>query len=185
MNIVGREVILRAIKREDLPTLNEWANDPEIQRLLGGWHFPTSMADQESWFATLSCQSIDQRFAVETDKLGLIGTANLVSVDWKNRTAFHGVMIGPRSAKGNGLGVDTIMAIERYAFDELGLRRLDSEIIEYNEVSLHTHVQKCGWEVEGRKQGWYYRSGRTWDKIIIGITEKQYREHLLKTRYWD
>ena len=36
MNIEGRHVLLRAIEREDLPLLQRWANDPEMQRLLGG-----------------------------------------------------------------------------------------------------------------------------------------------------
>lgn len=184
MNIRGKHVLLRAIEREDLPLLNRWANEPEVQRLLGGWHFPTGMQDQEAWFSSLSCKSLDQRFAVEEPNLGLIGTANLVSIDWKNRNAFHGMMLGDKDVRGKGYGVDTIMVLMRYAFDELGLMRLDSDMIEYNEASLRTYIGKCGWIEEGRKAQWFFRDGRSWDKVVVGITRERYRELVKSNGYW-
>jgi RimJ/RimL family protein N-acetyltransferase len=176
MNIRGERVLLRAIERADLPLLNTWANDPEIQQMLGGWHFPTSLQDQEAWFSSLSCNSLNQRFAVEADDLGLIGTANLVSIDWKNRTAFHGMLLGDTGQRGKGYGVDTIKTIMSYAFDELGLHRLDTDIIAYNDASLRVYIEKCGWKEEGRRTGWYFRGGRHWDKVLVGITRDRYHQ---------
>ena len=57
MNIRGKKVVLRAIERQDLELLHKWSNDPEINYMLGGWHFPSSMQDQEKWFASLSLNS--------------------------------------------------------------------------------------------------------------------------------
>nr|WP_199045317.1 GNAT family protein [Dyella sp. ASV24] len=184
MRIKGKLVTLRAIERCDLPRLNEWANDPEIQGMLGGWHFPTSLHDQEVWYAALSCQSLNQRFAVEDPDGNLIGTASLVSIDWKNRNAFHGLLIGDTTARRKGYGVDVVMALMRYAFDELGLYRLDTDIIEYNENSLRLHIDKCGWQKEGSLAGWYYRNGKRWSKIIVGITSEHYRLMMLTKPYW-
>jgi RimJ/RimL family protein N-acetyltransferase len=183
MNIQGKHVRLRAIEPGDLPRLQRWANDPEIQRMLGGWHFPTSLRDQETWLAGLSCQSQHQRFAIDAPELGLVGTANLVSIDWKNRNAFHGMLLD-QEARGRGYAVDTIMAIMRYAFDELGMARLDTDIIEYNAASLGLYLGRCGWEREGTKARAYYRGGRYWDKVVIGITCERYREIAASTGYW-
>lgn len=185
MNIQGRKVLLRAIEREDLSQLQRWANDPEVQRLLGGWHFPTSQRDQQAWFESLNCQSLNQRFAVEAPDGTLVGTANLVAIDWKNRNAFHGVLIGERACRGKGYGVDTIMAMMRYAFDELGMQRLDTDIIEYNTPSLKAHVERCGWQVEGRKEQAYFRGGRYWDKFVLGITSARYSSVCAENGYWD
>ena len=185
MNIEGKQVLLRAIEPSDLSLLQRWANDPSIQKMLGGWHFPTSMMDQEAWRKSLSCQSTDQRFAIETRELGLIGMANLVSIDWKNRTAFHGMLLGETAARRKGYGIDTIMSLMRYAFDELGLMRLDTDIIEYNKPSLNVYVEKCGWQVEGKRKDWYYRNGRRWDKIIVGMTHGRYNEMMLSSEYWS
>lgn len=185
MNIEGKHVLLRAIEPSDLPMLQRWANDPAIQRMLGGWHFPTSMKDQEAWWSTLSCQSTNQRFAIETRDLGLIGTANLVSIDWKNRNAFHGMLLGEDHARGKGYGVDTIMSVMRYAFNELGMARLDTDIIEYNEASQNVYFEKCGWLVEGRKTNAYFRDGKYWSKILAGITRDRYNEVVASSSYWN
>lgn len=185
MNIEGKRVVLRAIEREDLPLLHRWSNDAQLQRLLGGWHFPTSSRDQEAWLQGLDCNSRDQRFAIELREGGLVGSANLVSIDWKNRNAFHGMYLGDPAQRGSGLGVDTIMAVMRYAFDELGLVRLDTDIIEYNEASLKTYVDRCGWSIEGTKQESYFRAGRFWARHILGITATAYRRHVAETGYWD
>jgi len=183
MNIPGKHVLLRAIELQDLPRLQQWANDPALQRLLGGWHFPTSMQDQHAWFATLSCQSANQRFAIEHQG-ELLGTVNLVSIDWKNRHAFEGLMLGDPASRGKGYGRDALMALMRYAFDELGLARLDTDIIEYNDSSLKLH-EKCGWLLEGKKSNGYFRDGRHWDKLILGITRERYHEHAAHSGYWQ
>lgn len=185
LNIQGKKVALRAIEREDLPTLQRWANDPAIQEMLDGWHFPTSMNDQAQWYAGLSAHSLHQRFAIEAPSLGIIGTANLVDIDWKNRNAFHGMMLGDKEIRGRGFGIDTIMAMMRYAFDELGLERLDGSMIDYNTISLNVYVKKCGWREEGRKKSWYFRKGRFWDKLIVGITKEHYKALLADTGYWE
>lgn len=183
MNITGRDVTLRAIEEEDLEILQKWANNPEIQYWLGGWHFPTNMNDQQKWFSGLSVSSNNQRFAIETKDLGVIGTANLVDIDWKNRNAFHGLLLGDKDIRGKGYGIDTIMAITRYVFEELGLNRLNGTIIEYNNVSF-SMVKKCGWKEEGRQREWYFRKNKYWDRILVGITKEDYFAHIKENNYW-
>ncbi|MCG9909996.1 MAG: GNAT family N-acetyltransferase [Flavobacteriales bacterium] len=176
MNIYGKLVKMRAIEKEDLVLLNKWANDPEIQYWLGGWHFPTNMEDQQKWFNSLSANSKDQRFIIETEELGIIGTANLVDINWKDRNAFHGMLLGDKDTRGKGYAFDTVMTIMKYAFEELGLERLDGSIIDYNKASIKLYTEKCGWEIEGTKRRWYFRNGKFWDKLIVGITKDKYNE---------
>ncbi len=185
MNILGKHVVLRAIEAADLPALHRWSNAPDLQRMLGGWHFPTSMRDQETWLSTLSCRSTDQRFAIDLPGHGLVGTANLVGIQWKDRNAFHGMYLGDPALRGKGYGVDTVMAVMRYAFDELGLARLDTDIVEYNTPSLRAYVERCGWTLEGTKAKACHREGRFWSKHVLGITDDAYRAHAAKLRYWD
>ncbi|RYG38461.1 MAG: N-acetyltransferase, partial [Burkholderiales bacterium] len=109
---------------------------------------------------------------------------NLVSIDWKNRNAFHGMMLGDPDVRGKGIGTDTIMAMMRYAFDEMGLMRLDTDMVEYNAQSLGVYIGKCGWIEEGRRPGWFFRGGRCWDKVLVGITRDRYREFAEASGYW-
>ncbi len=94
-------------------------------------------------------------------------------------------MLGETDMRGKGYGIDALMALMRYAFDELGLDRLDTDIIEYNIASLKLHVDKCGWLVEGEKPQWYFRQGRKWNKILLGISKERYREIVSLNRYWE
>ena len=184
MNIIGKSVKLRAIEPEDLVLLQKWSNDPDINYMLGGWHFPSSKQDQSKWYQTLSLTSNNQRFAIEVANLGIIGMANLVDVNWKDRNAFHGVLLGDLDVRGKGFGTDTVMTIMRYAFEELNLERLDTTIIEYNHASINLYTNKCGWVIEGRKKNYYYRKNKYWDVIIIGITKADYFNNQQIIDYW-
>ena len=185
MNIKGKKVVLRAIEQQDLELINKWSNDPEINYMLGGWHFPSSMQDQQKWFNSLSVNNNNQKFAIESEELGLIGMANLVEINWKDRNAFHGMLIGEKNSRGKGYGVDTVMTINRYAFEELGLMRLDTTIIEYNEPSIAVYTKKCGWQIEGVKKNYYHRKNKWWDQIVLGITRDDYDALIEKTNYWN
>jgi RimJ/RimL family protein N-acetyltransferase len=185
MNILGKRVVLRGIEKEDLPFLHRWSHDPEVQQNLGGWHFPHSIAISEAWLSKVQSDQLNLRFSIQTERHGLIGTANLVEINWKDRNAFHGMLIGDKDIRGQGYGVDTVMALMRYAFEELGLERLDGSMIEYNEASLKLYLGRCGWKEEGVKKNAYWRKNRFWDKIIVGVTRADYASLVEKSRYWD
>lgn len=184
MHIKGKKVFLRAIEEDDLPKLHEWGNDPNLWSMLGGWRFPSSFRQTRLWFEKLTSDPLNQRFAIDYPGTGLVGTANLVDIDWKNNNAFHGMMIGDPSMRGKGIGVDVIMATMRYAFDELHLRRLDGSMIAYNDASVAVYCGKCGWVVEGRQRDWYFRGGRYWDRIVVGVTSEDYARLIEKSDYW-
>jgi RimJ/RimL family protein N-acetyltransferase len=185
MNIEGKKVVLRAIEQDDLVELQKWANTPEICYMLAGWHFPTSMDDQQNWLKSFNVSSLHQRFAIDTPDLGLIGTANLVDINWKDRNAFHGMLLGDKDVRGKGYGVDTIMAMMKYAFEELGLMRLDGSMIEYNKASLGVYLRKCGWKEEGIQRKWYFRKNQFWDKVIVGVTRDDYFNVVNENNYWE
>lgn len=184
MNIKGKVISLRAIERGDLELLNKWANDPEIQYMLGGWHAPSSMVVMEDWLKRISSDSLNQRLAIQHDELGLIGTANLVDINWKDKNAFHGMLLGDKDIRGKGIGVDVVFSIMRYAFEELGLNRLDGSIIDYNEASKKLYLGKCGWKIEGTLRQWYWRKNSFWDKIVVGVTRQDYFDLVKSTNYW-
>lgn len=186
MNIKGKIVTLRAIEIEDLEDLSRWANSPELWEKLGGWHFPYSKKSTEDWIKTINNHDMkNQVYAISSEEVGIIGTANLVNIDWKNKNAFHGMMLGDKESRGKGYALDAVMAIMRYAFDELGLNRLDGDMISTNKLSINFYTKRCGWEVEGVKKNWFYRKGECHDKVIVGITKDSYRRFVEEAGYWD
>jgi len=185
MNIQGRALTLRAIEEHDLPLLHRWANDPATQDGIGELHFPSSMDFHQHWFAGLKADRLNQRFLVQTPEGQGIGLSSIVNIDWRNRHAWHGLLIGDASHRGKGYGVDAVMATVRYAFDELGLERLDGAMIEYNQASLAMYCgPRLGWQQEGRRRNYYYRKGRFWDQVVVGVTRQDYARVVAETAYW-
>jgi RimJ/RimL family protein N-acetyltransferase len=185
MNIIGKKVMLRAIEEQDLSSLHIWANDPLTQDIMGNIHFPSSFEYQKNWFKKLQDDNLNLRFAIHTEDLGIIGISSIMNIDWKNNHAWHGIMLGDKDIRGKGYGFDTVMTTMRYAFDEMHLERLDGSMIEYNNTSISFYCDKLGWKKEGLKRNYYFRKGRYWDQIIVGITKKDYLELIAETNYWN
>ncbi|WP_350560609.1 GNAT family protein [Psychrobacter sp. CAL346-MNA-CIBAN-0220] len=186
MNIKGKLVILRAIELDDLDLLVKWSNSPELWHGLGGWHFPYSKLSTEAYIKNIDHGNMkNQVFAIEANDIGLIGTYSLTDIDWKNKSADHGIMLGDVDTRGKGYALDAVMTIIRYAFKELGLNRMGAEIIDYNIRSLDFATQKCGFQIEGRRAEAVYRNGRYHDQFLLGMTHQQYDEFMENNDYWN
>lgn len=184
MNIRGKIVTLRAIEKEDLELMREMLNDPEIENLVVGWAFPISRYQQEKWYENNINNNINLRFIIETEKDGAIGLATLTDIDWKNRKAFHGMKLLNKKNRHRGIGTDTVMAIMKYAFDELQLNRLDGSWFEENIPSKTMYI-KCGWKEEGRLRNCIYKKGKYRDLIVAGILKTDYEKLIKENNYWN
>jgi len=186
MNIFGKKVILRSIEEEDLKFLRDIHNDPEIEKYIAGWSFPLSMKDQKLWFERFNKNNSTIRLIIE-EKCSheSIGMTGLWNIDWKNRNAHTGIMLlNDKKFRHKGYGTDSVMSLMRYAFEELDLRRLDSDIIEYNKPSLGLYIKKCGWKNEGVRRKHAFRNNTVYNRILIGILKEEYIDFIKDTKYW-
>ncbi|MEE1945131.1 GNAT family protein [Pedobacter sp. KR3-3] len=176
MLITGNKITLRAVENADLVHFHQWANDPDIQYMLGGWHFPTNLNDQEKWFQTLNCNSLNQRFTVTNNDGVIIGMANLVNINFKDGNAELGLIVDKRF-QGLGYGKEIVLSLVKYAFNELRLNRIETTVIAYNQPSLSLFAN-CGWTKEGELRDWYYRKGNYHNKVVLSILHKEYATYL-------
>jgi RimJ/RimL family protein N-acetyltransferase len=185
MNIKGKIVTLRAMEEEDQELLREMVNDPEIEKMIGGYSFPVSKIQQKKWFESNANSQNNIRLIIETKEDGAVGFANIVNIDWKNRSAFHGIKIASRKFRSRGIGTDTVMAVMKYAFEELQLNRLDGTIIDYNEPSRKLYCDKCGWKVEGVRRKAVFKVNEYHDELIVGILKDEYENLIKENKYWE
>ena len=184
MNIYGKKVVLRAMELSDCEMVRQMFNDPEIEDLVVGWAFPVSSFAQEQWLKNNYADQKNFRFVIETSDDGPIGIATLTDIDWKNRRATHGIKLANKERRAKGIGTDTVMAIMRYAFDELGLNRLDGSWFDTNAASKGLYT-KCGWVEEGTIRQCVYKHGEFRDLTVVGILASEYRALIDRTHYWD
>ena len=184
MNIKGKIVTLRAITKDDLKMIVDMFNDPEMENVVVGWAFPLSYDQQLNWFEKNMNDQKNLRFVIETKEDGAVGIATLTDIDWKNRTATHGIKLANKERRAKGIGTDTVMAIERYAFKELGLHRLDGSWFDENIPSKNLYI-KCGWKEEGIRRSCVFKHGLWRDLTIVGILDSDYDELIKNNHYWD
>ncbi len=184
MNIKGKIVTLRQMSLADMPMICDIFNDPELENLVVGWAFPLSIEQQKQWFEKNIGDNRNFRFVIETPEDGAVGIATLVELDWKNRRAAHGIKLANKERRSKGIGTDAVMAIMRYAFDELGLHRLDGAWFDFNIASKAMYT-KCGWKVEGVRKEYVFKGGEWRDLTVVGVLESDYRKLIASNHYWD
>jgi len=175
--IYGRNVRLRAIEREDIPRFVKWFNDSEVRRYLTTYE-PMSRAKEERWFEEYLTRRNDLILAIEVrqgDEWVHIGNVGLHRIDWKNRVATLGVVIGEREYWGRGYGTEAVRAMLRYAFGELGLNRVELETYEFNPRAIRCY-EKAGFVREGVRRRALYREGKFHDVILMGILRSEFQE---------
>ena len=168
----GHRVILRPIMESDLPTIVRWINDPRVRQYIKTI-FPVTEAGEREWLASLAKKSDkDVVVAIEVDGKA-IGNMGIHRINWKDRTATTGAIIGEVEYWGKGYGTDAKMVLLDYAFNTLNLRKLMSHVYAFNERSL-AYSLRCGYKVEARLRKQRFVNGRYYDEIILGLFKKDW-----------
>lgn len=164
----GKKVILRPLnKATDLESCLRWVNDPRTTRFLL-LHRPISMVEEEEWFDKKGKDEHNIVFGIETLKGKFIGTMGLHRINWKNRTAVTGALIGDEEHRGKGHGTDAKMLLLNYAFNTLNLRKIKSGVIAFNGRSIR-YLRKCGYVEEGKRAKEVYQGGEYHDELLFAV----------------
>jgi RimJ/RimL family protein N-acetyltransferase len=146
--------------------------------------WPIALHAQEAFLDRATADETTRRLVIQTEQDGVIGYTGLWGINWIDRRATNGIIVGKAEARRKGYAQDAILTLLRVAFCELGLRRIDVDIFEFNDASLRLYTERCGFKVEGRRRGHIFRNGRYWDRILVGITAEEYQAHVDRLGYW-
>lgn len=180
--IYGERIVLREYQDDDLQYMRQWVNDPDITaNLSDNFLYPHSSYETESFFQTMAQgKAANKSFVIGArESLEYIGQIDLYKIDWKNRFASLAIVIGRKEYLGKGYGGEAIRMLQKFAFEELNLNRLELEAYEYNQSAHKCYVQ-CGFQEEGRYRNKIYKSGTYRDSIVMSILKHEY-EHRLHT----
>ncbi len=171
----GSRALLRPLERADIPTLRRWMNDPEITQFLMRT-FPLMEKEEEEWIDSLPKSKNDFALGiVETEGKKLIGSIGLHGINWQQRTATTGTVLGEKEYWGKGYGTEAKMLLLDFAFNALDLYGVLSRVFAYNERSL-AYGKKCGYEEVGRLPQWIRRqSGERCDEVLLIVTQEKWR----------
>jgi RimJ/RimL family protein N-acetyltransferase len=171
----GQHVRLRAIEREDLPSLHELLDDDLelMTRRSDEPPRPVTLAELEQRFD----EAIDERdhtsmwFAAEVDD-ELIGECGLHSIDHYRRSCQIGIALG-REYWAKGLGQDAVRTLVVFAFRDLNMRKIGLEVLADDERAVGAY-RKVGFVEEGRLREHSWFEGAFHDALVMGILREEW-----------
>ncbi len=163
--------IIRPPKFEDIAPYTEYLADSEISVWLDDTaQVPVSAARveaiilREAWCLwSIECEG------------SFVGVTSFYGPDLVRGTARYSIVIGDKKYWGRGLGTAVIARATNHAFTTLGLRKIESDILEPNKGALIIH-QRAGFVEEGRLRQDAWRRGKWVDRILLSILKTEWLE---------
>lgn len=184
----GKQTILRPIHEEtDAEPMFQWVNDPGVIHFTMGY-LPQTLRQEKEWMEKIGKDDKNIHLAVEAVESGgkriLIGAMGIHRINWVDRNAYTGAMIGNKDYWGKGYGTDAKMSLIEYAFNTLNLHRLCSRVFDFNARSLK-YLLKCGYKEEGRRRQHAFVNGVYRDVIELGLLREDWLPVMEKYRKSD
>jgi len=165
------DYVLRPMVEADLPMVLSWRNQPRIREAMYTTHV-ISPAEHQAWWRVASVDTSKRLLIL--DYLGApIGHVNFVQIHQVNGTANWGFYLGGSEAK-RGAGAAMEYCALDHAFGELGLRKLQCEVFEFNRGVVRMH-QKFGFVQEGVFSRQFLRDGHYIDVISMALFADHWR----------
>lgn len=179
VNIVGDLVALGPLRRDLLPLYHRWINDFQTLRTLGVPPRPTTLEQEQQWFERQATAEGEHPFTIyERATWRPVGNTGLHAVDYRNRTAGFGIMIGEPDARGRGYGTETARLMLDFAFTALGLNNVMLTVHEYNLAGQRAY-QKAGFREFGRRRECQMMGGKLWDVISMECLAREFASPVL------
>lgn len=169
----GEMIVLRPIRADDSEAMWDMLADAEGNRLTGTT--ATFTREQvDAWAA--SRESAEGRYDFAVTANGgdeFLGEIVLNDIDEVVRSANLRLSMRP-AYRGRGYGTEGIQLVLGFAFDGLGLHRVELDVLSIN-ARAKSLYENIGFRVEGRRRD-AYRDGDGWcDAIVMSILEDEYR----------
>jgi len=169
----GKKVLLRPMKKEDIPRQHEFDQDIETHILNGGPPRSSPLERTQALYETCTKQdtSVDC-FAIEADGK-YIGHCSLRHS--LNYPGLHtlGINIGDRDYWGRGYGRDAILLLLDFGFHYFGARRIGLITNAKNERAIKC-FNACGFVEEGRTRKAKWIDGEYTDLVKMGILREEW-----------
>ena len=171
--LIGSQIRLRSMTRNDLPLKVQWYNDPEIRKTLI-LDENLELDKTTRWFETVEKTDSRLDLMIESDTPKPIGQISLVNIDRKHKTAEIVLVIGDKNYWAKGVMYEAESLLIRWAFEELGLEKIWAQTRPENIASLIT-MKKLGFQIEGTLRQEKFIDDRRIDIIHLGLLPEEFK----------
>ena len=148
-----------------------WLEDSRVNQYLEVRHHIPDITMLKKYIIAMNDSTDSLLLGIFLREIQHIGNIKLGPIDWKNKRAGLGVMIGDRGSWCKGYATEAITAITHYALNQLNLNRVESSCYHSNIGSFKAFM-KAGYEQEGSmKKYWNTETGYQ-DNIMMAFLKK-------------
>lgn len=171
--IEGASIRLEPPRLPYAPIYIRWFADLGITRYLLVQN-PPSLRQEEEWLERIAASHEDIVWAIVLPESGeLIGGTGLHRINWRHRNAHNGILIGQKGQWGKGYATEAIQLATRYAFRDLGLEKVLTEVFSGNDASRRV-MEKNGYRQCGMLRRSRYLDGRWHDEWLGEILREEW-----------
>lgn len=174
--IEGKLIYLTAIEENDLEQLRKWRNLPEYRKHFREYR-EISSTMQKKWFE--NCVNNDNStimFAIkEKESNQLVGCCGLCYINWIHRYSDLSLYIGKDECyiDNEGIAKESCDLLFSYAFYELGLNKIWTEIYEFDNKKYQLY-KELGFKQDGFLREQYFYDGQWWNSYILSLLKNEY-----------
>ena len=174
--LVGDKIYLSPRNIEDAELYVKWMNDFDVTDFTGRTSQIMDIEGEKEYLSSASKKTNNFSFAIvkqENDRL--IGSAGLEKIDYINRVATLGIMIGEQENREKGYGTETINLWLDFGFNYLNLNNINLYVMEFNPRAIACY-KKCGFKEMGRRRKTVFLNGKYYDKLYMDILKEEFDE---------
>ncbi|QGQ93530.1 N-acetyltransferase [Paenibacillus psychroresistens] len=168
--LIGNSIGLRAIEQNDLAQLLLWRNQPEFRRFFREYR-ELSSDNQAIWYdkVVLNDRNTMMFAIIDKESKRLLGACGLCYINWVDRSADFSIYIGADSIYIDGLfAIDAAKTMVKFAYEELSLHRLWSEIYDFDEAKKAMFAT-LGFTLDGRHRQTHWSEGSWHDSLFYSL----------------
>ena len=156
----GDRVSLRPADDSDPPRFVPWFADMDVTKYLARPHAP-ALYEEVDFFKRVGESKNDVFWMIDFEGEA-VGATGIHQIDWRNAFGTTGIVIGAKDKWGKGIASEAMRLRTRYAFRELNLRKLMTEVFADNVASKRA-LAKAGYRTVGIHRAHFFTRGRLHD----------------------
>lgn len=181
--IIGERIRFRHAEPIDIPIFVSWLNDPEVRQGIS-LYLPVSRVEEENWFESMNKRPVEERVLCievrqpasesQQESWKLIGNCGFFDIDWRNRSAEFGIMIGEKLYWNQGYGTESVRLLVKLGFETLNLNRIYLRVFNSNPRAIRAY-EKAGFICEGRQRQAEWRDGEYVDVLLMSTLREEWQ----------
>ena len=165
----GDHVTLRPADDSDPPRFVPWIADMEVTRYMGR-RIGMALYQEVDFFKRVGEAKDSVLWIIEADG-ETVGATGIHEIDWQNAHAKTGILIGAKDKWGKGIASEAMRLRTRYAFRELNLHKLMTEVFVENAASKRA-LEKSGYRTVGVRNDHFFTGG-SWHDVWLGEVTRE------------